>query len=82
MATGLTALDHKIVAPQNKVRELEKVAGTSQDAKAISQKVITTQAEHCYKQQRTVEQLVACIAHKQRVTMNTVSFNFPSLFSH
>lgn len=46
------------------MRELEKEAGALQYVNAISQKVITTQAEECYKQRCTAEQLVACIAHK------------------
>lgn len=46
------------------MRELEKEAGTLQDAKAIVQEVITTQAELCYGLQDTAEQLIVCIANK------------------
>ena len=47
------------------MRELEKAVGTLQDAKAIAQEVITTQAKQCHGLQDTVEQLIMRIANKQ-----------------
>ncbi|KAK4807171.1 hypothetical protein QYF61_024291 [Mycteria americana] len=58
------ALDHEVVALQSKMRELEKEVGTLQDAKVITQEVITTQAEWCHGLQDTVEWLIAHIANK------------------
>lgn len=45
LVTGLRALDREVIALRSKMRELEKEVRTLQDAKAITQRVITTQAE-------------------------------------
>lgn len=65
LATGRRALNHEVIALQSKVR-VEKEVGTLRDAETVTQEVITIQAEWFYEQQCTVEQLVVCIAKKQR----------------
>lgn len=66
LATGFRALDCEFVTLCSKARELEEEVRTLQDAKVIVQEVSTAQAELCYEQQCTVEQLVVHIANEQR----------------
>ncbi|KAK2521973.1 hypothetical protein Q9966_012927 [Columba livia] len=51
---------------ERKRRELEKEVEILQDAKAITQEVITVQAEQRYELQDNVDRLLACIAKEQR----------------
>ncbi|KAK2521985.1 hypothetical protein Q9966_012939 [Columba livia] len=51
---------------ERKRRELEKEVEILQDTKAITQEVITVQAERRYELQDNVDRLLACIAKKQR----------------
>lgn len=59
LVTYARALEREVTALLGKVRELEREVVALRAAKVIAREVNTTQAEQCYEQQCTIQQLVS-----------------------